>query len=291
MKGTMVVARGLKSGTLYTTAGCMNIAAVAESASNSSLWHNRLGHMSVKEMKMLAAKGVSEGLKSVDVGRCGNCVMSKQKRVSFTRTARELKKVRLEMEPDVEQGSKTTKQLGIELELQENSPSDVVADTHETPETIAEESEVEQGSKTTKQAGVELKLQGNSPSDILANTHETPETTVEEPDMEQGSKTTKRVRVEVELWRKSPSDLVADTQQTPEVVAEEPAVEQVTPGPVLRRTSSTIRVPDMYVPSLHYLSLMKGNQSSLMRPYSWRIQPSGSKPWMMECLGFKNALY
>ena len=31
MKGAMVVARGTKSGTLYTTAGFMNIAAVAES--------------------------------------------------------------------------------------------------------------------------------------------------------------------------------------------------------------------------------------------------------------------
>ena len=119
MKGAMMVACGTKSGTLYTTAGCLNIASVAESASNSSLWHNRLGHMSVKGMKMLAAKGVLEGLKSFDVGRCENYVMSKQKRVSFTRTARELKKVRLEMEPDVEQGSKTTKQVGVELELQE----------------------------------------------------------------------------------------------------------------------------------------------------------------------------
>ena len=56
--------------------------------------------------------------------------MSKQKRVSFTRTVRELKKVRLEMESYVEQGS--TKQVGVELELQENSLSDVVADTHES---------------------------------------------------------------------------------------------------------------------------------------------------------------
>ena len=37
MNGAMVVARGTKSGTLYTTAGCRNVAAVAESASNSSL--------------------------------------------------------------------------------------------------------------------------------------------------------------------------------------------------------------------------------------------------------------
>ena len=42
MKGAMVVARDIKSGTLYTTAWCMNIATVAESASNSSPWHNRL---------------------------------------------------------------------------------------------------------------------------------------------------------------------------------------------------------------------------------------------------------
>ena len=108
----------------------------------------------------------------------------------------------------MEHGSKTTKQVGVELELQGNSPNDVVADTHETPETTAEEPDVEQGSKTTKQVGVELELQGTSPSDVVANTHETPETTAEEPDVKQGSKTTKQVGVEVELWRKSPSDLV-----------------------------------------------------------------------------------
>ena len=74
--------------------------------------------------------------------------------------------------------------------------------------------------------------------------------------------------------KKSPSDVVADTQETPETVADEPAVEQVTPELVLRRSSSTIRVQDMYVRSLPYLLLMKGNQSPLIRPYSWRIQPS-----------------
>ena len=58
----------------------------------------------------------------------------------------------------MEQGSKTMKQVGAELELQGNSPSDVVADTHETPETTAEEPDVKQGSKTTKQVGVEVEL-------------------------------------------------------------------------------------------------------------------------------------
>ena len=118
VKGAIVVARGTKSGTLYTTAGCMNRVVVAESASNSSIWNNRLGHMSVKGMKMSAAEGVLEGLKSVDMSPCENCVMSKQKRVSFTKTAREVKK-----------DTETTKQVGVEVELQNNSQSDVVADT------------------------------------------------------------------------------------------------------------------------------------------------------------------
>ena len=192
---------------------------------------------------------------------------------------------------DVEQGSKTTKQVGVELELQGNSFSDVVADTHETPETTADKPETEQGSKTTKQMGVEIELLGNSPSDVVGDTHETSNTIAEEPEVEQGSKTTKQVGVEVELRKKSPSDVVADTQETPETVAKEPAVEQVTPELVLRKSSSTIKVPYMYVPSLHYMLLMKENQSPLMRPYSWRIQPSGSKSWMMGCLGFKNVLY
>ena len=68
VKGAMVVARGTKSGTLYTTAGCINMTAVTEGASGSCLWHNRLGHMSPKGMKMMVAKGALEGLKSVDMG-------------------------------------------------------------------------------------------------------------------------------------------------------------------------------------------------------------------------------
>ena len=56
VKGAMVVARGTKYGTLYTTAGCINMVVLAEGASSSCLWHNRLGHMSTKGMKMLVAK-------------------------------------------------------------------------------------------------------------------------------------------------------------------------------------------------------------------------------------------
>ena len=44
-------------------------------------------------MKLLVVKGVLEGLESFDMGPCEICVMSKQKRVSFIKATRELKKV------------------------------------------------------------------------------------------------------------------------------------------------------------------------------------------------------
>ena len=55
----------------------------AKSVSNSTLWHNRLGHMSIKGMKIVAVKGVLKGLKSVDISLCESYVMGKQKQVSF----------------------------------------------------------------------------------------------------------------------------------------------------------------------------------------------------------------
>ena len=67
-------------------------------------------------------------------------------------------------------------------------------------------------------------------------------------------KTMKQVRVELEQ-ENSPSDVIVEAQETPNPVAEEPDVEQVTPEQVLRRSSRTIRAPDRYSPSLHYLML------------------------------------
>ena len=58
--------------------------------------------------------------------------------------------------------------------------------------------------------------------------------------------------VEVELEKSNPRDVKADTQPTP---TEESEVEQVTPEQVLRISSRTIREPERYSPSLHYLLL------------------------------------
>ena len=117
-------------------------------------------------MKMLAVEGILESLNSVDMSPCVNYVMSKQKRVSFTKTAKELKK-----------GSGTTKQVGVEVELLKDSTSDV-ADTQETLEIVAEELEV-------KQVGVEVELLKDSPSDVVVDTQETLETIAEKPEAEQ----------------------------------------------------------------------------------------------------------
>ena len=54
------------------------------------------------------------------------------------------------------------------------------------------------------------------------------------------------------MLKDSSSDVIAGTQETSETVAEEPKVEQVTPEQVLKRSSRAIRIPDRYVPSLHY---------------------------------------
>ena len=48
-------------------------------------------------MKMMAANGVLEGLKYIDMGVSESCLMEKYRRVSFTKATRELKKVRLGM--------------------------------------------------------------------------------------------------------------------------------------------------------------------------------------------------
>ena len=58
--------------------------------------------------------------------------------------------------------------------------------------------------------------------------------------------------VEVELEKSNPRDVEADTQPNP---TEESEVEQVTPEQELRRSSRSIRAPNRYSPSLHYLLL------------------------------------
>ena len=81
------MARGKKTGILYITSSPRDIIAVADASTDTSLWHRRLGHMSEKGIKMLLSKGKLAELKSIDFDMCENCIVGKQKKVSFLKLA------------------------------------------------------------------------------------------------------------------------------------------------------------------------------------------------------------
>jgi len=96
MKDNIVVAHGKKQGSLYMIAD-EDMISVAEVGNSSSLWHQRLGHMSEKEMKLMVSKGKITNLKHVDIGSCKHCMFGKQKKVSFSKTSKSSKVERLEL--------------------------------------------------------------------------------------------------------------------------------------------------------------------------------------------------
>ena len=64
IKGNLVIAKGKKQGTLYMAeVSAEGVHAMTTGPSPSNLWHNRLGHMSEKGLKMLAQKGKLPDLK------------------------------------------------------------------------------------------------------------------------------------------------------------------------------------------------------------------------------------
>ncbi|KAL8097180.1 hypothetical protein AgCh_030333 [Apium graveolens] len=71
--------------------------AVADEIESSTLWHQRLGHMSEKCMKLLTSKGKIPELKNVEVGFCEPCVLGKQKHVTFAKSGRTPKAKKLEL--------------------------------------------------------------------------------------------------------------------------------------------------------------------------------------------------
>ncbi|HEX4849418.1 MAG TPA: DDE-type integrase/transposase/recombinase, partial [Puia sp.] len=119
-KGALVVAKGVKVGTLYlctghtvpstldvieekqTSSGTVAAGLQEETGkvavgSETTLWHNRLGHMSEKGMKVLHSKKVLPGLKCINMDFCESCVYGKQKRVSFLKDGKQKKNKKLEL--------------------------------------------------------------------------------------------------------------------------------------------------------------------------------------------------
>ncbi|KAK9133630.1 hypothetical protein Scep_013158 [Stephania cephalantha] len=96
IKGAMVVAHGQRDGTLYRVLN-ENSMNMASSEVSAKVWHQRLGHMSEKGMKVMVSKGKLDGLSCVDLSLCEGCVVGKQKVVSFSKKGRTPKTEKLEL--------------------------------------------------------------------------------------------------------------------------------------------------------------------------------------------------
>ncbi|GJV43320.1 putative RNA-directed DNA polymerase [Tanacetum coccineum] len=97
-KGSLVVARGNKRGSLYMVEiPSDRINAAIDGRGNATLWHQRLRHMSEKGMKILASNGRIPDLQKAVVGFCEPCVLGKQKKVSFVKSGNTKKPQRLEL--------------------------------------------------------------------------------------------------------------------------------------------------------------------------------------------------
>ena len=63
-KGSLVIAKGEKVGTLYLSTGnIISSISLASTGTNTALWHHRLGHMSEKGMQILHSKNLLPDLK------------------------------------------------------------------------------------------------------------------------------------------------------------------------------------------------------------------------------------
>ena len=89
IKGSMVLAHGRKTGTLYMTLSPRDTIAVADASTDTSLWCDQ-------GMKMLLSKGKLPELKSIDFDMCESCILGKQKKVNFLKTGRTLEAEKLE---------------------------------------------------------------------------------------------------------------------------------------------------------------------------------------------------
>jgi hypothetical protein len=95
--GARIIALGEKTGTLYMTTDMRDTIAVADASAEADLWHQRLGHMSEKGLKVMHSLGKLPKLKSVNIDFCENCIFGKQKRVSFKTGGRTLRNEKLEL--------------------------------------------------------------------------------------------------------------------------------------------------------------------------------------------------
>lgn len=96
-RGRLLKVLGSKFGNKYMIEISRVIVVVADLESDRTLWHQRLGHVSKRGMKVLSLKGKLYDLKSTDIGLCEDGVLSMRKRVSSSKIGREPMKENLEL--------------------------------------------------------------------------------------------------------------------------------------------------------------------------------------------------
>jgi hypothetical protein len=97
-KGSLVIEKGEKVGTLYLCTGNTNSSIYLDSTRvNTTMWHHRVGHTSEERMQILHKINLFPYLKQIDLDFCENCFYGKQKRVRLLRVGKEKKSERLEL--------------------------------------------------------------------------------------------------------------------------------------------------------------------------------------------------
>jgi hypothetical protein len=97
-KGSLVIEKGEKVGTLYLCTGNIDsYIPLASTEVDTTLWHHRIRQMSEKGMQILHKIIFFLDLKKIDLDFCEHYVYGKQKRVIFLRVRKEKKSERLEL--------------------------------------------------------------------------------------------------------------------------------------------------------------------------------------------------
>lgn len=89
MKGSMVILKGLLRQGMYVLQGkavAGDSATIITCLDHTRLWHNRLGHISMKGLEQLCKQGIvdSKGISSMDF--CETCILGKSHRLKFATT-------------------------------------------------------------------------------------------------------------------------------------------------------------------------------------------------------------
>jgi hypothetical protein len=97
-KGSLVIEKGEKVGTLYLCIGNIDSSIfLASTGVDTILWHHRLAHMSEKGMQILHKRNLFLDLKQTDLDLCEHRVYGDHKRVRFLRVGKQNKSERLEL--------------------------------------------------------------------------------------------------------------------------------------------------------------------------------------------------